>query len=192
MAWRGEGGVGAALRHAVGDARVAGDILTSYRRLSTGLVAGLRSLGCDVTQSDPVTHSDSDDVSAACFQVSSNYEVTASGRKLVGSAQVRREGVVLQHGSLPLMGDVSRLAEVLNLEKRDRDRLRITLRERAITLDEAVGRHVPFTEVADALAKGFSQALNLDLEQEALSTDEQEAAQRLRSRYSGGEWTYRK
>jgi len=175
-----------------GDARVAGDILTSYRRLSMGLVAGLRSLGCDVTQSDPVTHDDSDDVSAACFQVPSNYEVTAKGRKLVGSAQVRRERVVLQHGSLPLRGDVSRLADVLNLEKRDSDRLRNLLRERAITLDEAAGRHVPYTEAADALAKGFSQALNLDLELGALSTHEQEVAQRLRSRYTGDEWTYRR
>lgn len=172
-----------------GEARVAGDILTSYRRLSLGLVAGLRSLGGDVAQAG-LLHNDSIEKSAACFEVPSHHEVTALGRKLVGSAQVRRRGVVLQHGALPLTGDVSRLADVLALPERDRDRLRGKLRQRAIALDEALGRIVPYDEVAEALAEGFAQALNVDLEPGVLSADERAAAARLRSRYSGDEWTF--
>jgi len=116
--------------------------------------------------------------------------VAALGRKLVGSAQVRRKGVVLQHGALPLMGDASRLADVLALPERDRDRLRRKLHQRAIALDEALGRSVTYSEAAKALAEGFAQALNLDLEPGDLSANERAAAARLRSRYSEDEWTF--
>ena len=37
-----------------------------------------------------------------CFDVASAYEITAGGKKLVGSAQARRGGAILQHGSILL------------------------------------------------------------------------------------------
>jgi lipoate-protein ligase A len=174
------------------EARVSGDIITSYRRISTGLVEGLRSLISDVGQADLMESTGSIEKSAACFDVPSHYEVTAHGRKLVGSAQVRRMGVVLQHGALPLKGDVTRLVDVLALSEQDRDGLRDVLRHRAIALDEAVGRVIPFGEVAEALSKGFAKALNLNLEPGALSPYELAAAERLRPRYLSDDWTYSK
>ena len=36
-------------------------------------------------------------------------EIIVQGKKLIGSAQVRRQGGVLQHGSLPLVGDIGRI-----------------------------------------------------------------------------------
>ncbi len=107
-----------------GEARVAGDIITSYRRLSLGLVEGLRTLHGGVVQADLMEADGGLEKSAACFDVPSHYEVTAYGRKLVGSAQVRRNGVVLQHGALPLEGDVARLVDVLALPEPDRVTLR--------------------------------------------------------------------
>lgn len=173
------------------EARVSGDIVTSYRRLSTGLVEGLRSLITDVGQAG-LMKSTSLEKSAACFDMPSNYEVTAHGRKLVGSAQVRRMGMVLQHGALPLKGDVTRLVDVLALSEPDRNELRNKLHERAIALDEAVGRVIPFDEVAEALTKGFAKALNLDLKPGVLSPSEFSIADRLRSRYLSDEWMYSK
>jgi hypothetical protein len=70
--------------------------------------------------------------------------------------------------------------------------LRGKLHERAIALDEAVGRTLPFDGVAEALSRGFSRALNLDLEPGALSLHEKVTVDQLRSRYSGDEWTYSK
>ncbi len=59
-------------------------------------------------------------------------------------------------------------------------------------MDKAVGRLIPFDGVAEALSRGFSKALNLDLEPGALSPRERAMAKKLRSRYSGDEWTYSK
>jgi len=173
-----------------GEARVVGDIITSYRRLSLGLVEGLRTLHGGVVQADRMETDGGLEKSAACFDVPSHYEVTAYGRKLVGSAQVRRNGVVLQHGALPLEGDVSRLVDVLVLPEPDRVALRGKLLERAIALDEVVGRVVPFDEAVEALTRGFGRALNLGFTPGELSQYEREAAERLMSRYTGDEWTH--
>ncbi|MBN1641828.1 MAG: lipoate--protein ligase family protein [Anaerolineae bacterium] len=169
--------------------RVVGDIVSSYRRLSRGLVAGLRRLGCDVVQADR-QDAEAGGVSAACFDVPSHYEVTAQGRKLIGSAQVRRRGVVLQHGALPLRGDVARLADVLTLEVQQRVALREHLLRRAIALDAALGREVTWDEVTRALAAGMSEALAIDLLPGDLTVHELAAATRLQAHYASDEWTF--
>jgi len=168
--------------------RVAGDILTSYRRLSRGLIAGLRLLGCDVVQAG--MQQPGQGKSAACFDLPSHYEVTALGRKLIGSAQVRRKGVVLQHGAIPLSGDIARLADVLALSPAGRQSLRAKLSRRAVTLAEALGRPASFAQVVEALGQGFAQALCLELKPGALAASEQAAVARLREKYAGDEWTW--
>lgn len=172
------------------DERVEGDILTSYRRLSRGLVSGLRLLGCQVAQAGFQENAGAAPKSAACFDVPSHYEVTALGRKLVGSAQVRRRGVVLQHGALPLTGDVARLSDVLAIPQTERQRIRAKLRERAVSLEEALGRPVSFEETAQALTIGFSAALNLRLVPGELSASERVTVARLREVYSADQWTF--
>jgi lipoate-protein ligase A len=173
----------------LGDPRVSGDIVTSYRKISEGLLAGLRLLGCQAVQAERRGSAGGGDESAACFEVPSHYEVTALGRKLVGSAQVRRRGVVLQHGALPLEGDVGRLADVLAVPDDQRARIRERLRQRAIALDEALQRSVSFAQVAEALAKGFAQALDLELLPGEFTHEEEDNLQRLEVLYSGQQWT---
>jgi lipoate-protein ligase A len=170
--------------------RVAGDILTSYRRLSTGLIAGLSRLGCKAAQAEEGANRRPADRSAACFDEPSPYEVMARGRKLVGSAQARRRRVVLQHGTLPLEGDVTRLGQVLALPEPERTAQRDTLRRRAITLSEALGRSVAFHEVTEALAEGFATALNLTLVRGCLSEGERAAMVPLRAKHEQDRWLF--
>ncbi len=172
-----------------GEPRVAGDIVTSYQRLSRGLLVGLEQLGCSVVAADKQADG-AETKSAACFDVPSHYEITVRGRKLVGSAQVRRRGGVLQHGALPLEGDVTRLVDVLAMPLLKRESLRIKLAGRAIALDEALGRSASREEVVSALHDGFAHALNLDLAVGHLTAYEQEVVQRLSDRYRGKEWTF--
>jgi lipoate-protein ligase A len=170
--------------------RVAGDILTSYRRLSEGLIAGLGLLGCDAVQAAGDANGPARELSAACFDVPSPYEVIAQGRKLIGSAQARRRRTVLQHGTLPLQGDVARLCRVVALPQPARGAMRDTLHRRAITLSEALGKNVSLSEAADALARGFAQALNLTLVLDRLSDDEQAALVPLRDKHRQDQWLF--
>jgi len=176
----------------VSEPRVKGSILESYRRLSEALVGGLRWLGLNSYEA-PKDHANSGPQGPACFDTPSNYEITHAGRKLVGSAQVRRKDVVLQHGTLPLVGDVGRLVEVLRFKsEEERAQMSIDLHSRATTLVSALGRLVSFEEVADALSMGFIQALNLELVNGDLSPFERERAVELRiEKYAANSWTRR-
>ena len=67
-----------------------------------------------------------------CFEVPSTYEITVDGKKLIGSAQARKKEGVLQHGSLPLTGDLTRICQALVFERMRRARERgATLTRRA-------------------------------------------------------------
>ncbi|MGH2485532.1 MAG: lipoate--protein ligase family protein [Ktedonobacterales bacterium] len=161
------------------DPRADGAILDAYRKLSQGLVVGLSLLGAPAVM-NPVALGGTQNLSAACFEVPSAYEITVGQRKLIGSAQTRPAGRVLQHGSLPLTGDIARVTEYLWFESADaRAELRDHLRERATTLSEALGRPVAFAEAAEAMASGFATALSLDLAPGDLSAEEWAAVELL-------------
>jgi lipoate-protein ligase A len=169
--------------------RVHGGITESYRRLSRGLLAGLRSLGADVfqAQEEKVVNRQA---GAACFDTPSNYEITVGGKKLIGSAQVRRRGQVLQHGALPLRGDLDRIFECLR--PTPGTRRCASLHDQALTLEQALRRPVTFDEVAAALAAGFGVELNLQLEPGDLNDHEQKRVADLRgTRYAADEWNCR-
>ncbi len=145
------------------DPRAEGAVLDAYRRLSQGLLAGLRLLDVPA-QMNPVVPGGVHNTSAACFEVPSAYEIVVGERKLIGSAQTRSGGRLLQHGSLPLHGDIAQVVECLRFGSEDeRQSLAVHLRERAATLDAVLGRSVGYEEAAEALARGFAQALRLNL-----------------------------
>ena len=176
----------------VGEPRVKGGILESYRRLSEALVVGLNLLGLTSFEAprDPAANGPA---SPACFDGPSNYEISHKGRKLVGSAQVRKRNVVLQHGTLPLVGDVGRVAEALYFDVPD-DRVLTSndLRRRATTLATALGREVTFDEASEAMAAGFTQALNLELSERALTPVELARVGELRAeKYAAQTWSLR-
>jgi lipoyl(octanoyl) transferase len=159
------------------DPRAAGAILDAYKRLSAGLVEGLRCLGVPA-ELNPINPYGTPSGSAACFEAPSAYEITASGKKLMGSAQSRPAGRVLQHGSLPLVGDIVRVADYLSFASAaERAALRAHLGQRATTLHDALGRAVTFAEAAAALRDGFAAALCLDLAPGQLSSAELRAAE---------------
>lgn len=173
------------------DARVQGGIIESYRVLSQGLLTGLIQLGANAVQAEGEKAYRSDE-GAACFDTPSYYEVTLNGKKLVGSAQVRRKRIVLQHGTLPLTGDITRIFDVLNLPKAEKAELRQDLFAHATTLEAEIGQQVSFESGVEALAQGFGNSLNLNLEPSALSLSELRLVDELRSaKYANDSWNRR-
>lgn len=168
------------------DPRVRGGIVESYRRLSEGLLAGLMRIGLPVQQVERPDDHDRDQ-GPVCFEAPSNYEIVFDGHKLIGSAQVRKNGVVLQHGTLPLVGDIARICEVLTA-KPDPDRVRA----RAVTVERAIGRAMTFDTAARAMADGFVSALNVRLAPGDLIGQERVWVEELRrDKYASDEWTRR-
>lgn len=179
--------------------RVRGGVMDAYLRLSNALLAGLQNVGLMANKAGGDVRAGKE-VSAACFEAPSAYEITAGGRKLLGSAQSRRAGYVLQHGSLPLMGNIARLIDVLNLPPHELDALRTQLRDRAQTLEQAMtlvnGSPPPdtmlqFESVAKGLCHGFETILNITLEPGTLTPGEtRRTAELIREKYADAEWTH--
>jgi lipoate-protein ligase A len=175
-------------------------ILATYRQISLALRAGLRRLGVAAeltpasrderrrTKDETELHSSfvlrpSSSSSAACFDTPAAYELTLAGRKLVGSAQTRRDGSILQHGAIPLVAHAQRLAALLRHPLDD-------LGAKMIALDQAAGRKIEFDELADALIAGFRDAWGIEFERGELSEREQREQQRLIAKYTDERWTY--
>ena len=180
--------------------RVVGGVLESYQQLSAGLLAGLGHLGLGVRADKSYPGSQSLAKGPVCFEVPSNYEITVGGaapdnrpRKLLGSAQVRKRGVVLQHGTLPLTGDLGRICDVLVFESEEaRLSARGRLKQRAATVAEVLGVEVSWDSAAGALARGLAEVLNLTLEAAPLSPHEAALAMQLREeKYATAAWNQR-
>ena len=170
------------------ESRVAGGIVESYGRLASGLLAGLRGLGLEPAESKPAYAPEQGAEGPVCFDGPARYEITVAGRKLVGSAQARPKGGILQHGTLPLTGDITRVIDGLAWNGPARERLS----QRAVTLEEVLGRAITFEEAAEAMANGFRAPLNLRLVPGDLSVAEWDAADRIRrEKYTSDHWTFK-
>lgn len=182
-----------AVTAAEADGAFGGGVLPSYRRLSQALALGLARLGLSIhTEPEtPVRPAGQDE--PVCFQVPAAHELTVRGKKLLGSAQLRRRGAALQHGSLPLRGDLGRICQVLRYANSTRRAAaRQALLARAATAEELLGRPVAWETAAEAVAEGFREALNLDLTQQDLNPNERRRADQLRrERYTNRAWTER-
>jgi lipoate-protein ligase A len=75
-------------------------ILPSYHRISRALQAGLRALGIITTMAPESAAASLPEHGPICFDRPSAHEILLQGRKLIGSAQVRRANALLQHGSI--------------------------------------------------------------------------------------------
>lgn len=177
------------------DPRIQGGIVESYRILSLGLLRGLAKLGVQATQAtkeDVAANTRLTKGGPVCFDTPSRYEITWQGKKLIGSAQLRRRKIVLQHGTLPLYGELNRILEALNFSAAERILQAELLPQRATTLEQVLGKTLGYNEVMAALINGFAEQLNLTLANMPLTELEQTLADKLRAeQYDHTSWNKR-
>lgn len=170
---------------------VSGTILESYLKISQGLRIGFHRLGIDA---EIVSHKDLDRLgTAACFDSPSFYELTVGGRKVVGSAQTRKNGFLLQHGSIIRALDEDLLFDVLAFPNEEvKRRVKQAFKRKACSLQEVLGRAMSDEEIIEAMVKGFTEAFDVKLIKGELSIAEVELAQELvLTKYTTDEWNRR-
>ncbi len=161
---------------------VPGDsgVMSSYRWISSGILEGLRLLGVDAEMARGESKRAGEGRAAACFKSAALCDVVVGGRKIVGSAQVRREGAILQQTSLPVEPDGA---------SRDRVFRESIPWDSMIPLNEALGRPVSIEEAIQALSEGFRKALGIRLEPGTLSSwEKSQIGALLEGRYRRDEW----
>jgi lipoate-protein ligase A len=173
---------------------LAGGVLESYQRLSEALLSALHQLDIPAQANQKkLSRPSGQSQEPICFDVPSNYEITVKGKKLIGSAQARKRDGVLQHGSLPLYGDLARISMVLNY---DTDNARAEAAKRlldhATTVEAVLGRRISWETAAEAFVNAFRGKLGIDLSPGNLTLDEyQVIGDLVAEKYANPTWINR-
>lgn len=156
----------------------AGGVLETYRELAAGLTDAMRRMGAAAAAgSGRATEA----AGVACFERVSSHEICVAGRKLIGSAQLRRRGAFLQHGSILLDVDHALWEGVFSAALKA---------ERFTSLRAVLGRAVAGAEVDAALVAAFAERFGIELHRGTLTPAERRGAEaRRRERYADREWT---
>jgi len=172
--------------------RVEGSVLESYNRLAQALLLAVKNLEIPVEMKEGKA-SESATPNPVCFEVPSTYEITVNGKKLIGSAQARKKEGVLQHGSLPLTGDLTRICQALVFENESaRAEASQRLLERATTVESALGVEISWEKAKRAFVHAFEAQLGLSFESGELSESESKRAEALvKEKYDHPSWTER-
>jgi len=178
-------------------------ILETYKKISGGMIRGLSYLGVtaelvplrEKLKSDSLPKGEKpeihhSDFKSICFSVPSQYEVQVKGKKIVGSAQVRKREIVLQHGSLLIELEKDKLFSVFNFPSAQiRERFRT--RFNATSLEEILKRKVNFSELSDILPRGFEEEFAVRLLEGKLTEQEEKTSKELlKNKYLTYEWNY--
>lgn len=162
--------------------RAIGSPRAAYRSINRVLLEALNGLGAAVELQPPGGLPVRIDGGSPCFADAAEGEVLAAGRKLIGSAQARSGGFLLQHGSLPLrprpagadlpgwlLGQIGAPAYLARL------------------LDP-----VPSTDaLVSAITAVWSERIG-PVERSGLSRSEADRAERVRARFEDPVWTARR
>lgn len=155
-----------------------GPLRESYHRINRLLIEAFDRLGIAAEEAAPRARAPRPGV-VPCFEVPMAGEIVVGGRKLVGSAQVREHGALLQHGSI-LVEDDQALASALLVHP-------VAPPPAPATLSALLGRPVAPEEVAHALFGALEDAQPFTVDSSL------ERAQRvLRARYDDPAWTWRR
>jgi lipoate-protein ligase A len=154
------------------------DIAQVYSKIYAGLIEALKILGISA------------DFDEGNLKTCPN--LTVNNRKISGSAQGHKGGIVLQHGTLLSDVDLERMFTFLQvpwakscMEVVDIARNRIT------SVSVELGSKVSIQKVSDALVAGFQKAFGVRLAEGRLTAYECELAEKLKEeKYSTHRWNF--
>ncbi len=177
--------------------RLSGNVTESYSEISKALAKGMELMGIGVDFEKGILSSEHQRQTAnPCFTSSSRYELSYQRKKIVGSAQVRKNNCLLQHGSILLNYNQSKLVQILpDLTDDQKERLAIFLEKKTIAINEILNVPKSYDEATKFFMSGFKENWTMDYFEihENLDTHELEIAEQLRlTKYLTDEWNQRK
>jgi lipoate-protein ligase A len=142
---------------------VAGRVDAFYSWIAGGLITGLALLGVEAA----VARHDGP-AGPVCFAGQQGADLRVGERKICGSAQVRRRGAVLQHGSILLTRLPYDETDLFRPRPGAPAVTREQLRAATVTLEE-LGAPVEAHTVAAAVVEGFATALGVTFDLQSTS-----------------------
>ncbi|MFP3984635.1 MAG: biotin/lipoate A/B protein ligase family protein [Candidatus Bathyarchaeia archaeon] len=118
--------------------------------------------------------------------------ITVGGRKISGSAQAHKRGVILQHGTLLLNVDLEKMFTFLKVPWREACIDLLSIAKRKITsVEDELGGRLSVDRVYQALIEGFEKAIEIKLVEANLTDYELELAEKLeKQKYTAHAWNF--
>jgi len=148
---------------------IPSSISEAYKFLSRGLLEALVLLGLPAEMGSRPARKP---IPAACFASATRSDILCGGRKVVGSAQRRQAGTLLQQGSLTIRSEAELLFSLLNMFGQDRKLALDQYLDQTTSLEEMLGKPVGRENIVKALRMGFEKALGWSFEEGGLSHEE--------------------
>ncbi|UCE96661.1 MAG: lipoate--protein ligase family protein [Candidatus Bathyarchaeota archaeon] len=154
------------------------DVAKAYSQISNGLIEAAHILGVNAKYNRG--------------DLKQCPNIVVKERKISGSAQANRKGVILQHGTFLMNVDLKKMFTFLKAPWKDSCVDILTIAKRRITsVADELGNPIPINHVFKALAKGFERALNIELVEGVLTDYELRLAGRLaKEKFSTLKWNF--
>ena len=151
-------------------------VSVAYKQICQGLVEAFSDLGVPLEFGSAKSEYRS---LHDCFLATTGADLQYRGKKMIGSAQLRRRGAVLQHGSILLDQDQNLMSSLIDQESGSK---RGNFMHHA-NLYEVVGTSVSTFDLQQAIKKGFERAFGQKFEESALIDEELSLVEELRLKY---------
>lgn len=160
-------------------------VAAAYKEICQGLILAMEQFGITLTlgssKSDYRANYD-------CFRATTNADLQYAGKKMIGSAQLRRKNAVLQHGSILLNQDQNKMSQVYGANpnpnaEASANAEAATSEVRHANLFEVLNKTVAMPELQSAMMRGFGKAFNVEFDAAPLTPTEEKRIELLIPKY---------
>lgn len=153
------------------------DVIQTYNKICNGLIETLRSLNVN-----------------AEYQKGSSRQcpnITVGGRKVSGSSQANRKGVILQHGTLLLNVNLNKMFTFLRIRNKTKADILTIAKDRLTSVMDELNSEVTQKKICPMLVKGFEKTFNAKMIEGNLTNDELNNAKKLqKEKFSTAKWNF--
>ncbi len=139
------------------DGILAGSVLESYQKIGKVLLATLHEIGVDATMQDSMpSEKEQRTWGNPCFTSASKYEINYQGKKIIGSAQIRKGNALLQHGSILFNHNQELMAELIPTKSdKEKETIKKILTRKTIAVNDLIENSLSFKDFVNILKKNF-------------------------------------
>jgi lipoate-protein ligase A len=150
----------------------------AYKEICDALIYGLRELGVAASLGrSNSAYKDYED----CFQATTQADLQFDGKKIVGSAQLRRRHGVLQHGSIMINQSQTKLSEIFGVAEREKaEEPQTETIDRHCNLIDVLAGGYDRTSLEEAIGRGFTRKFDCHFAVYELTDEEMEFVEELK------------
>ncbi len=155
------------------DEKIPLDILESYKKICGAIVLGLREWGIPA-EFKPIN------------------DIIVHNKKISGNAQTRKNGILLQHGTILLDVDIDKMFSVLKInDEKIKDKIIKNARDRVTSISKEVREKIGMEELQRAITRGFEKTFNVQFKLDELTKEEKKKTKELYDlKYNTNTWNF--